>query len=108
MRSFSMAIQHAEGLAALARSLAAEPDLAGVLTHVVKAALTQIEGAEHAGITTLSRQATSTPAASDELVLAIDDLQYSTGEGPCLTAAADHENVVIVDDLTTDSRWPVF
>jgi GAF domain-containing protein len=36
------------------------------------------------------------------------NLQYSTGEGPCLRAAADHEAVVIVDDLTTDTRWPVF
>jgi GAF domain-containing protein len=103
-----MAVQDADWLATLARSLAAEADLAGVLSRVLKASVTQIEGAEHAGITALSRQATSTPAASDELVFAIDNLQYSTGEGPCLSAAADHEAVVIVDDLTTDPRWPVF
>jgi transcriptional regulator with GAF, ATPase, and Fis domain len=103
-----MAIPDADGLAALARSLAAEANLAGVLSRVLKASVTQIEGAEHAGITALSRHATSTPAATDELVLVIDNLQYSTGEGPCLSAAADHEAVVIVDDLTTDTRWPVF
>ena len=39
-----MAIRHADGLAALARSLAAEADLSGVLSGVVKAAITQIEG----------------------------------------------------------------
>jgi transcriptional regulator with GAF, ATPase, and Fis domain len=103
-----MAIPDPDELAALARSLAAEANLAGVLSRILKASLTQIEGAEHAGITTLSRHAASTPAASDELVLVIDDLQYGTGEGPCLSAAADHEAVVIVDDLTADARWPVF
>src|SRR3954470_21080678 len=102
-----MAVPDADGVATLVRSLAAEADLAGVLSRVLKASMTQIEGAEHAGVTALSRQATSTPAATDELVLVIDDLQYSTGEGPCLSAAADHELVVIVDDLTTDPRSPV-
>jgi GAF domain-containing protein len=103
-----MADQPADGLVALARSLAAEADLASVLSRVVEAAVTQIEGAEHAGITALSHRAASTPVASDPLVLAVDELQYSTGEGPCLSAAADHEAVVVVDDLTTDARWPVF
>lgn len=103
-----MAIQDADELAALARSLAAEADLAGVMSRVLQASVAHIGGAEHAGITVLSRSAASTPAASDELVLAIDNLQYSTGEGPCLSTAADHEAVVIVDDLTTDPRWPVF
>ncbi len=103
-----MAKLDADGLAALARSLAAEADLTGVLSRVLEASKTQIEGAEHAGMTALSRHGASTPAATDQLVLVIDDLQYSTGEGPCLSAAADHEPVVIVDDLTTEARWPVF
>jgi GAF domain-containing protein len=103
-----MTITDADGFAALARSLAAEANVPAVLSRVVKASVTQIEGAEHAGITALSRHAASTPAASDDVVLAIDNLQYRTGEGPCLSAAADHEAVVIVDDLTTDARWPVF
>ena len=97
-----------DGLAGLARSLAAEADLAGVRSRVLEAALAHIEGAEYAGITALSRREASTPAATDELVLVIDKLQYATGEGPCLSAAADHEAVVLVDDLTADGRWPVF
>jgi GAF domain-containing protein len=97
-----------EDLAVLARSLAAEADLEGVLLRVLEASVTQIDGAEHAGVTAHSRRATSTLAASDDLALVIDNLQYRIGEGPCLSAAADHATAVIVDDLTTDARWPAF
>lgn len=95
-------------LASLARQMAAENSLEAVLTRVVDASLTQIDGAEHAGITVLSRTAVSTPIASDELVQEIDKHQYATGEGPCLSAARDHEPVVRVPDLSTDDRWPEF
>jgi transcriptional regulator with GAF, ATPase, and Fis domain len=108
VRLISMVSPDVDGLAALARSLAAEADLEGVLSSVLTASLTHIEGAEYAGITAFSRHGASTPVATDELVLVIDQLQYATGEGPCLSAAADHEAAVLVDDLTADARWPVF
>jgi transcriptional regulator with GAF, ATPase, and Fis domain len=88
--------------------MGAESHLDAVWDRVVQACVTQIDGADHAGITLLTGDSVSTPAASDELVRIIDRHQYATGEGPCLTAAIDHEAVVRVADLTLDTRWPKF
>ena len=103
-----MAAPNPDLLAVLARQLAAEEDVAAVLRVVVDAALSHVDGAEHAGITALSRKSPSTLVATDDIVQRIDQHQYDTQQGPCLTAAMDHEPVVRVDDLRTDSRWPEF
>ena len=95
-------------LTELARSLGAEDDLDALLQQVVDAALTQIEGADHAGVTLLTRTSATTPAATDELVREVDRRQYSLGEGPCLTAAHEEADVVHAPDLATDVRWPRF
>jgi len=44
---------------------------------------------------------------TDALVQQADNAQYRLGEGPCLTAWAT-ELVVIVDDVSTDGRWPAW
>lgn len=46
--------------------------------------------------------------ATDDLVREVDRQQYTTKQGPCLSAARDTESVVLVNDLQTDSRWPAF
>jgi GAF domain-containing protein len=38
-------------------------------------------------------------------VLELDKIQYTFGDGPCLTAARTHE-LVDVRDTRTDDRWP--
>src|SRR6202030_1821418 len=48
-----------------------------------------------------------TPAATDALTFALDDLQYRVGEGPCLQAIASGE-VVRVDDFAAETRFPSF
>lgn len=95
-------------LATLARQMADENDRNAVLSRVVNASVAQIEGAEHAGITVLTRRSVSTPVATGDLVRIIDKHQYAAGEGPCLTAAVEHQQVVRVDDLISDLRWPKF
>ena len=51
------------------------------------------------------RGADGRPASTDARVAQADALQYELDEGPCLAAAATGE-LVRVDDLTTDPRWP--
>ncbi|WP_133412058.1 GAF and ANTAR domain-containing protein [Vallicoccus soli] len=51
------------------------------------------------------RSAPSTPAASGDVALRADLLQYDLGEGPCLAAARD-EPEVGVDDLPSEARYP--
>lgn len=98
----------ADAIAALARELASEDDSNGLLRRLVDAAVFQVDGAEHAGITVLATKSVQTVAATDDRVEQIDRHQYAAGEGPCLTAAAGEVAVVRVDDLDTDLRWPNF
>lgn len=42
---------------------------------------------------------------TDRVVQRADALQYELGQGPCLTAWAAEETV-LVDDARTDPRWP--
>ncbi|MFI5845006.1 GAF and ANTAR domain-containing protein [Catenuloplanes sp. NPDC051500] len=98
----------ADLLAGLARQLSAQPDLEALWERVVQAAISQVDGAEHAGITVLSHKSVCTPVATGELVRLVDEQQYLIGEGPCLTASLQREPIVQVDDLTTDPRWPRF
>lgn len=94
--------------AELARALHAEPDMDGVLRRTVLAAVRNVPGAEFAGIAVLGKRSVRSVAASDALVSVLDQAQYDAGEGPCLEAVADERNVVLVDDLATDPRWPRF
>jgi GAF domain-containing protein len=95
-------------LSATARLLQAEPDLDTTLQAVVAVTLSNVPGAEHAGITTLDKgRRPVTPAATHQLVEKVDSVQYSLREGPCLTALQEHATV-LADDLPEDERWPRF
>jgi hypothetical protein len=48
-----------------------------------------------------------TVAATDQFVIALDELQYEVREGPCLEAIRSCP-VVRIDDAKTESRWPAF
>ena len=97
----------ARQLSELARELQADLTTEALLRHIVMAAVTEVPGAQHAGITLLTGKEFTTPVASGEQVGRIDRAQYQTGEGPCLDAARHHETVRC-DDLRTDARWPRF
>jgi GAF domain-containing protein len=97
----------AQELAELARSLDAASDPTAVLEQVVAAAVVEIPGAELAGVSIIGKHRVTTPVCTNELVGRIDELQYQTGQGPCLDAAADR-HVVRVDDLSAETRWPRF
>ena len=97
----------ARELSELARELQADLTADALLEHIVMAAVTEIPGAQYAGITLVAGKKVSTPAASDELVERVDRAQYDTGEGPCLDAARDHKTVRC-DDLRAEARWPRF
>jgi len=77
-----------------------------VLGLITSLALETVPGAAGAGVTLVDafgRRTTS--AATDPLVDRADALQYALDEGPCLAAAALRQ-VVRVDDVGTERRWP--
>ncbi|MBE8520580.1 GAF and ANTAR domain-containing protein [Amycolatopsis sp. H6(2020)] len=75
---------------------------------IVKAAVDHVEGAEFAGISLVSHgRVIRTVAPTDEVVTAIDEVQYRSGQGPCLDAIAEHQ-VYATGDLAAEGRWAAF
>jgi transcriptional regulator with GAF, ATPase, and Fis domain len=58
-----------------------------------------------AGVSLIHQAQRVSVGSTDDLVRAADDLQYSLGEGPCLTAWSTSAPVS-VDDTGTDQRFP--
>lgn len=79
-----------------------------VLHRLTAAACENIESADYASITIDFGGHTFTSCATDERTTsAIDDEQYTLGDGPCLTAARERSTVV-ADCVAGDDRWPRF
>jgi GAF domain-containing protein len=97
----------ARQLSELAREMQADLTVESLLQRIVVAAAAEVPGAQHAGITLVTGKHLSTPAATGELVVRVDRLQYETGEGPCVDAERHHETVRC-DDLRAETRWPRF
>lgn len=66
-----------------------------------------VDGAQGASISLRRAGQMTTVAATDDTVVRMDDHQYETGEGPCLSAA--EEGVpILVESLLEEGRWPTF
>lgn len=92
--------------ARLSGLLLAEETVQTALGLVTSLAVDTVAGAAGAGVTLVDGSAElQSAAATSELVARADALQYELGEGPCLTAVFGQQ-VVHVDDLEQDHRWP--
>lgn len=98
----------ADVFAEVARALLAEDDLPEVLTAISVLAVETIGGADHCGITVVRGREVSTPAAGDEIPVLVDQIQYDTGQGPCLDAIREHEVLHAGDIGAEHARWPEF
>ncbi|MBT2519607.1 GAF and ANTAR domain-containing protein [Arthrobacter sp. ISL-28] len=75
---------------------------------LAEAAKDAIPGTSGAGVSLLNDQGRRTSrGATDAIVEQADVVQYELGEGPCLTAWASDETVV-VEDVASDGRWPLW
>jgi GAF domain-containing protein len=67
-----------------------------------------VPGTVGAGVSLMdSRGHRTSRGATDRVVEQADTLQYELGQGPCLTAWAAEETVLI-DDVRQDPRWPLW
>jgi len=90
----------------VARTLHHSTALDDLLHLAVRAARDTIPGVELAGISVLRPQGVlETVAATDALVLQVDQLQYDLGEGPCVEAARDRVGQR-TGNIVVDHRWP--
>jgi GAF domain-containing protein len=99
------------GLAELTRNLAADSGLTGeqAMVALLDRFVEALPGAGCASITARPnpRKPVLTFAPTQQLAADADSLQYGTREGPCLEALGGFE-LIAVDDLATDPRWPHF
>jgi putative methionine-R-sulfoxide reductase with GAF domain len=96
-----------DALDGLSSVLTAYQPLESTLTQIAEFAVQAIPHADGAGLTLLRGEKSQTVVASSPFVQAIDDVQYSIGEGPCLTAVAGRRTVVS-GSLGGDPQWPRF
>jgi hypothetical protein len=99
-----------EEFARLTHALLDTTSVTGALRRIVVTAVAVIPGADVASVTVRSENGTfHTPAATDEVAVALDQHQYDHGEGPCLEASrSDGPTVARSDDLSRERRWPRF
>ena len=94
-------------LSGLAGLVTGAASLETLLGHVAGFAVGAIPGAQGVGVTLIEAGRSDTVVASADFVRAVDDIQYSLMEGPCVTAAAQRRTVMS-GSLGTDREWPRF
>jgi GAF domain-containing protein len=101
LQNHSLALRMAE----LARVIALRP-VNEVLIDVNTAAKELIPGVDVAGVLLVGKGGThETLAPTSDVMFKLDNLQMTTGEGPCLQAALD-EIVIRTDDFDNEPRFP--
>lgn len=79
-----------------------------VLVDVTAAAKELIAGVDIAGVLLVGKGGThQTLAPTSDVMFKLDELQMTTGEGPCLQAALD-EIVIRTDDFRDEPRFPTY
>lgn len=66
-----------------------------------------VDGADGVSISLRRTGQMTTVASTNETVVQMDDHQYDTGQGPCLSAAAEGIPF-LVEALAQEERWPAF
>lgn len=89
------------------RELSNVRDVDETLQLSVDLAIELVDGVDLADIMFARSHGVVTPVVTEELARTVDNAQLETGEGPCLSALATQE-MVVVDDLVSDGRWPDF
>jgi len=78
-----------------------------LLTAVATFAVHAVPGADGAGLTLVEADRADTVVTTASFVQQIEDIQYSLGQGPCLTATIE-ARTVLSGSLGGDPRWPRF
>lgn len=97
----------ATSLSQLSQLSASRFGLVELLTKVATMAVQAIPGADGAGLTLLEPNHADVIVKSTDFVREIDDIQYSIGQGPCISAAQTG-TTMRSGSLGGDQRWPRF
>lgn len=82
-------------------------DLEGTLDAVLSTAVDLIAGTDFAGLNLYVRGKFEPQVVLGAPPHALDELQQTTGEGPCIAASRD-QAVVRIDEMVDERRWPEY
>ena len=94
-----------EAFAELGRIRLADVTIDTLLERIAQLAKRAVPGASEVSVTLLHGNNPQTAAFTGELALALDEMQYERGHGPCLDAA-DSTASLLVPDTGSEDRWP--
>jgi GAF domain-containing protein len=96
--------------AALAERLFSAGTAADVLDRVVYSAADLVPEADFASVTLRKGKSEfETPVSTDAIATRLDEVQYRTGEGPCVDATRhDGDGIAVDHDLRNSPQWPRF
>jgi hypothetical protein len=100
-------LELAREFSAMGRQLLAAGSSEDALRSITDTTVRTVEGASGASITQISDTALTTLAATGDVSLRADLIQYDLRQGPCLDAIL-HDGAIQIDDLVNDARWPQF
>jgi hypothetical protein len=86
---------------------AAEVRLNRLLNLILESAVEALHF-DAATVTARHGQDMATVAATDQRFIALDDAQYESGEGPCLTVLEPHDPISLDDAGELDDQWQHF
>jgi GAF domain-containing protein len=96
-----------DSLAALSRFFIGDGTLEQTLQRVCELAVEAVSGADLIGITMIVEGRERTAVFTDEVAPEVDQAQYDTGEGPCVSAF-HHQQVFTIESTAEDGPWPAF
>ena len=97
-----------QSVESLAIALFAAGTVEGTLRDIVSLAADSVDGCDGAGVLLIDDTGDiASLAATNDFVLAVDQAQIDTGEGPCIDAATSGVTIYAAD-LDDDDRWPAF
>ena len=86
---------------------AAEVRLNRLLNLILESAVEAL-GFDGATVSACHDDDVATIATTDQRMLALDDAQYETGEGPCLRVLDPHDPISVDDAARSEDRWEHF
>jgi hypothetical protein len=86
---------------------AAEVRLNRLLNLILETAV-EVLGFDGATVTARHGKDLATVAATDQRMIALDDAQYESGEGPCLAVLEPRDPIALADAASLDDRWEQF
>jgi GAF domain-containing protein len=90
----------------IAARLYAVGTVQGTLQRIVNLAADTLEGCDHTGVALVEKDRITTAAATDQLVVRIDELQYAADEGLCIDALSLRGT--LSEDPGNEVGWPAF